>query len=1151
MEGERGRPNSSGAAADALLQEAEDRLRQADLRHQRAEQREAAAAELEGAVRASRAELSRREEALALSSAEVYRTACQDDDRDPRRSSGVAPGEQQAASSPAVVGDGGGASLGVSGGGQGWASGMQSLGLGSPIREASSSSRGEGLSWGGEAVGGPDESRDTAAVVAAIRGASVAHGEILDVDARERQLEEWSNALAEQAGAMREQAQRLETAYDRLREKEAELSSSKPAAEEQRGGGQEESKNSAGDGLGLPPPQPRSGSSHTASRGGILDPGGVTAPPFAATAAAVADGNTSSNAGAPGQRPPESRQLEQETVRLAEKAKELDAERRRLRLAAETADREHARAQAEQQEASDARRDAAALRVELERERIRLDAERGGLAAERSLLAAERGRLATERARSRRENEDKAGGGDAAETARRATRPRIEQQGADWAVGSAGAGGSAGEAMDLTGACEGVHVAGANDSAARGGEGAVSEGFGARPESVSSANPPGVAATAGAEQPRPADPLSRPEIGLDTGGSDGEDEAETGSPRTGATSAGTNPVKEPASRAGNVPETAPQPREVVASASPVVRQLSSELVRESGVATATTSASVQDATATRGSREGLTGSIGGSGDFGASEGGRAESVGEQGAVNENDSARASQPERRRRDGDGDGDGHAGPPKSDRRITGASTTLHAGRSREDREAQRASAPPPSIASVRRRLHGGGGSNRRGGRGENGAADSSDDDSSSAATPVRRRPGVPAAGAAAGRSGSRGDSLEPLRSSPRSGSGRGRAVALGHTHRPVPEDPFLAQLHARLAGADHTLRQSLGRREALLSRFGTDGSSVAPTSEGDTSDQNAHSSASVGLSSLDAAASSSSSPADGAERRGTVDTSGGGNEAARNDRGSGSGVESSPETDTRGGRFGYTGRGARGPGGGEIRAPRRAQHGNGGGVKRRQQSRLAPAAVVVPASETLTSVSGAMSPPRGNASEADVFSTPSAVHSVARSAHSGARQGESGAGYRRQAGSDTDDTEAEKENLRELMLALGADDDEHNGAGAGDGGGDGEAGRGRGAGVEESRTERSRDGNVSAATDGEEDAVGDRDAYGDRRQIGRGHEEERNRGGDSGSGAPTGEADAGGGDTLMSSLRAQNEDISSRLQDMSLQVKASQYLASSAC
>ncbi|CAN0485163.1 unnamed protein product [Ectocarpus sp. 8 AP-2014] len=35
------------------------------------------------------------------------------------------------------------------------------------------------------------------------------------------------------------------------------------------------------------------------------------------------------------------------------------------------------------------------------------------------------------------------------------------------------------------------------------------------------------------------------------------------------------------------------------------------------------------------------------------------------------------------------------------------------------------------------------------------------------------------------------------------------------------------------------------------------------------------------------------------------------------------------------------------------------------------------------------------------------------------------------------------------------------------------------------------------------------------------------------------AATGEADAGGGNTLMSSVRAQNEDISSRLQDMSLQ------------
>ncbi|CAN0048929.1 unnamed protein product, partial [Laminaria digitata] len=97
-----------------------------------------------------------------------------------------------------------------------------------------------------------------------------------------------------------------------------------------------------------------------------------------------------------------SRRLERETVRLAEKAKELDAERRRLKGAAEVAEREKARAHVERQEALEARRDAAALRLELERERTRLGAEKGGLAAERSLLAAERGRLATEQARIRR-----------------------------------------------------------------------------------------------------------------------------------------------------------------------------------------------------------------------------------------------------------------------------------------------------------------------------------------------------------------------------------------------------------------------------------------------------------------------------------------------------------------------------------------------------------------------------------------------------------------------------------------------------------------------------------------------------------------------------------------------------------------------------
>ncbi|CAN0426131.1 unnamed protein product, partial [Ectocarpus sp. 8 AP-2014] len=127
----------------------------------------------------------------------------------------------------------------------------------------------------------------------------------------------------------------------------------------------------------------------------------------AATTPAVASSAVGStrDAASESQQLQQSRHLEQETVRLAEKARELDAERHRLKLAAESAEKEHARAQAERQAASDATRDAATLRVALEREKTRLDAEKGGLAAERSLLAAERGRLATERSRTRREDE--------------------------------------------------------------------------------------------------------------------------------------------------------------------------------------------------------------------------------------------------------------------------------------------------------------------------------------------------------------------------------------------------------------------------------------------------------------------------------------------------------------------------------------------------------------------------------------------------------------------------------------------------------------------------------------------------------------------------------------------------------------------------
>ena len=1082
-------------------------------------------------MRASREELSRREEALALSTTEAYRTASQGDDRGrgPHRSSG---GQQAAVPSLAEAGDG--VSLGVSGGGQGWTSGMQSVALGSPIREASPSSGGaSGPRWGGAAVGGPGggERRDSAGG-AALRGG----GGLLDVEARERQLEEWSNALAEQAEAMREQALKLETAYDRLREREAEsLSSSKqtPPGGQHGDGGTEEAKTAAAAG-GFPPLQPqKSGGAPSATAAAAAAAAAVAS--SSSSSPAVADGNTNGdgnaghNVGAPVQQqhqPIESRQLEQETIRLSEKARELDAERRRLRLAAESADRERARAQAERQEASDSRRDAVALRVELERERTRLDAERGGLAAERSLLAAERGRLATERARSRRENDGNAAGGggdgdgdengDAAETAAR----KSERQGVAGASGSTPAGGGA-----AVGAREGIRFEGAGDGPAHRGEAAESEGFGARPAPASDTPPAGSAAAAGAEQSRPAHVSSRREISAGVIG--GAHDTENGSSGAGAMASEDNAVGAPGPRAGNKPG---RPAGL------------SHQVHEPGIAG--TSRAGQDAPASVGSLEDAAGSVGRGDRVEGSAGDGEGSVEERGEARENGSSpRDSDRGQRRRDDDDGAEAGDEPPRPDHRSADTRATLRGDRNREGRGARRSDVPPPSIASVRRRLQGAGGLRR----GEGNTADFSDDDSSSAvATPVRRRSGAAAAAAAVGRSESLGNSsnsAEALRPYPHSGSssGRGHALSRGQSHRPVPEDPFLAQLHARLAGADHTLRQSLGRREALLSRFGADGSSVAPTSEGDTSDQNAHSPASVTVSLDAAAASSSSSPPDGAERRE------GGDGVARSDDGSGSGLESSPDTDTRGGRFGYTGRGARGGGG--RRAPRRAElgGGNAGGVQRRQRSRLAPV-VVVPTSETMTSVSGTtMSPARGNASAADAFSTPSAVRFDGRGARSGAGESQTGAvagaGYRRQAGRDTDDTEAEKENLRELMLALGADD-VHDGDGDGDG--DGEAGRGHRAGVEERRGERNRDGSGIVVEDTADGAGVYEEEHRDEDEHR--HEEERRRrgGGDAASpssaaaAAPTGEADAGGRDTLMSSVRARNEDISSRLQDMSLQV-----------
>lgn len=997
MQGERdGGHGGTESNANALLQEAENRLRLAEHRHERAEQREAALAEQEEAVRASRAELSLREK--ALSSEGVARTISQNrssfaalEKGQPQPSlSGLVDRQQETPAAAGAATATAGISLRVSEG-QGWAA------LGSPIPEASSSSHGVGLSWGGTADG-PGQSRDagaSAAVMAASGGQAEDDSHAgADTAARERQLEAWSDALAEQAKAMREQALRLETAYAELREKEAESSSRQQDSERERRGDV-----NTGD-VGV--------QGETVNAGGV--PRNGTAAQHETQEAVVSGSCDGEN------RLPENRQIEQETVRLAEKARELDAERRRLKLASESADRDHARVQAERQEASEARRDAAALRVELERKRTRLDAEKGELAAERSLLAAERGRLATERARSRREDEEVAAR--VAAEAQKAGQERSETQDPverratqDVAAGSGGFG-------------ERRSAVATSFAEARDGDVDALEGAERRNNEPGGVEPTLVAATAAAGERADA-----------SDGSAAFDDSEFGPPhpkRTDAASErsshqafpGPDQVRTPRQESMSA-TPATHGQQLAESATPPVRRLSSDLGLKSDLKGPVSFGRESPSTVAAGLTRDNIGLAGG----------RADSVDDAGAMV--DSSRISELQQRRRGGD-----------AGRRVN-----------------------TPTVESVRRRLHGGGGGLGVGGTAEE--VGSSDEDSPITAQPARRRPGAAAL----------------------------PTITKSIKQSLVPEDPFLAQLHARLAGADHTLRQSLGRRQALLSRFGGDGSSVAHTSEGDTSDQNAHSAPSLDAS-PDGTASSLG------DQRGTParDASGDRGDVVEGDVRLG--FESSPETDTRGGRFGFTGAsgGRRTPQSTELR---------GEGIKRRQ-SRLAPT-VVVSASESAISAPGAVSPARGNSGstatpdrrvEAGAASaadhTPSAAR---RNAGEENRRGR----YRRTAGSDTDDTEAEKENLRELMLALGAVDMREEGSSQGDADVDDAEGK-----IAEEAGARGYDSD-SHADPGQEDTD---DA--------------------AAAAAETGEADAGGGDTLMSSLRAQHDDISSRLQDMSLQV-----------
>lgn len=747
-----------------------------------------------------------------------------------------------------------------------------------------------------------------------------------DVKTRERELEEWSKALGEQAAAMREQALRLEAAFEQLREREA---SAMQEVKTDSGNKQEQS---------------------------MTVSAAASAGPTRITARAMNEGEVS-------------RQLEQETVRLAEKARELDAERRRLAIAAETAEREQSRAQKERQEAFEARKDAAKLRVELERERARLEAEKGGLAAEKSLLAAERGRLATDRARAlRREG-------------------RV--------VGFSGEQGT-----DL-------EERGIGDD-------------GEEPQS----RPPHTA-----REPRPQLRNGATMLGNERQSSD---ESEGMPENVTGRVAPCHSAEETASPSQRQPQATRALKGDVATVAEAHGQSTPDVVQPDVLGSAVKSRQINPVPP-RAETPVLT-----------------QKNGNGMEAEEN----SSNEELHNRE-----EGDRSINRSNRTLSRREFTTQPSETEEPRASQ------PTVESVRRRLH----VHRRGdGHDDEGGSDTSEESS----IDIRRRPqpgvastggvNMPAFRADQQRSRKTGSS-SPLSNQGGAGSFRvsrssAAAAAAAIASR---EDPFLAQLHARLAGADYTFRKSLGRREALLSKFGPAGGSICP-SEVDTSD---FPSGSVDISPETKASDSSSPPLKGVEhQRNTAGLT------SSNDQSS-AGVaitERSSERNRLTGRSMMV----------RASAPQR------GG--RRQSSLVA--AVVSEESLEMKSLQTPIGDSRMQ--QSSVKGTPGPLR-VGPVEASGA--------------SDTDDTEAEKENLREMMWSL-CDDDASEGSLHG-------------------REEASGSSIAGEAftTPVQQPHVLDEES--------KGSGDER---------VTTGEADAGGGNTLMSSLRAQNEIIVSRIQDASLQV-----------
>lgn len=884
-------------------------------------------------------------------------------------------------------------------------------------------------------IQGGGNGQDTASCSVAV-GANGA----VDAQTRERELEEWSKALGEQAAAMREQALRLEAAFEQLREREA----STMQDAHSRGGAALESPSRVREGSELEKLGEQEAKTDSEEKQQLSMMASAAA---SYTVPAYITARVNPGVSREMNEAEVSRQLEQETVRLAEKARELDAERRRLAIAAETAEREQSRAQKERQEAFEARKEAAKLRVELERERARLEAEKGGLAAEKSLLAAERGRLATDRARAvRREGRVVGFSG---------------VQGGDNTVVATGEGGQNSQSRPPHTAVEpltipqlGVREENRVESGAtRLGNGrntkrserqSYNEGEGTSENVTGRVAPYHPAEDIASPSQRQATTISGGDVAtVDVAGAHGQSTVDDVQPAVLGSAVKSRQIN---------PVTAPPPRAET-----------SVLTQKSG------------------------------------DGMEAE---------ENSSNELH----------GREEGTRSIKRANQKLSKGGITTRRSETEDLRASQ------PTVESVRRRLH-----RRRDSQDEGGSETSED---SSLDSRGKSQPGVASTGTVNNSNMSafrpdqkrsrRVDSSTPLSNQGGAGSLRvsrssAAAAAAAIASR---EDPFLAQLHARLAGADYTFRKSLGRREALLSKFGPAGGSIGP-SEGDTSD---FPSGSVDVSPETKASDSSSPGSKGLEHQRNTAGSGfftTGNEHSR----AGDPIDATTDKFTERSRFGFTGR---------SMMPVRASGPQRGG---RRQSSLVAAVVPEESLEAELGTPGKSSQtPVGDSrvqqsehssAKETCLHTPASAPAVDRPLNGKSRSRKGALRVEAvvaSAASDTDDTEAEKENLRELMRALGAD-------------GEGDASEGS--------LHMREEASVSSISGGAFTTPVQQPRVLDERQLGDERDEsiEESKGsGDESIEVTTGEADAGGGNTLMS-LRAQNEIVVSRLQDMSLQVGVS--------